>query len=237
MRVVLGRAEDGAARPVSRPGGHSHRQAPGDRIDLLVSALVDDDPFRAPHGIDPRESRHQGSTTRRGAEIQTGNRDTTISEGPARRTAPRTVTGACPWTAVAACNLGTADEEGDCPPAVADSLDDEILASGSPYVGAALQAGPLGPDRSNLDSRHPKVAVASKDLRYSGGLRTVDKPWLRIESAHSRRSKQSQGKPAEGRNSRPSADRRATQTHPHASRRTPLNMLCDRKLSIHLLVP
>src|SRR5262249_42597554 len=81
--------------------------------------------------------------------------------------------------------------------------------------------------------------LTSKHFGHIRRIRTVNQVSRRTRDSRASESRSGEDRKenAEGRPVRPSAARQVDSRHPHASRRTPLNLLCERKLSTHSLVP
>jgi hypothetical protein len=235
-RVVLGGTEDRwpSTEPLHRRD--THRQAARDRIDLAVAGLVDDDPLRVPDGIDPAEGCRRASPALI-TEVEPSIGHPMICEAPAGETAPRAVNAPGSRTSVAPSDHAAAHEERNAPAVVANAFHDRVLASRLGGLGTTSERGPHAPYDSGPDPGHLERPAMGPQRRREGWWNRAVNQSRRGTGASQTRERERNSESAEGRCSRPSAECRGEPPHPHASLRTPLNLLCERKLSTHSLVP
>ena len=233
LRVPKGRAA------VLDPGdrAHAYGKPARNRIDLPEARLMDDDPRRSPKGVDPRK-RRDGPPPAVRADRQPRIGDATVTHGPGGTSAP--------WPrdrarrSVAAVHCRREPEERQRASAHANSLDD-LTAAGNPVARNAcshLRAPLRHPDEPYPCRREPSVSALQCDW-HGRRRRPVDQAERRTSPLGTRagRRRQRGGERAEGREPRPSAHEPSGPVHPHANRRTPLNFVCARYVSIHSFVP
>jgi len=228
-RVALGQAEDRAPGALEAGDGlDAHRQARGCRIDLSVARLVDHHPARSPNRVDPGKACN-GTAASPVTERETRIGDAATLGIPCRDTAPRPANRSGTRIAIAGDQMASADEERDAPSPDADPLDGPCAPARQASLRTTGQQRPKVLDpRCDRPGHHDGRRESSERRGQRWSNRPVDEPAAHGSQTRDREQDDHRGKPAEGRRRRPSADPGLRSAHPHASLRTPLNLLCDR---------